>query len=324
MPDAEILSIKVKDETTGVVFNVYPGGQKPFITWTPDWSAKWKFQELTVRNNTSKSVVIYVHIERDGTTLRVLYSGFSPGETKDFAPSMAAVPAYAFPPTSYKVWTEIGGVKSHEVPFTLGEGCFIKTIPFHPNARIEYTTTGLLSDKIPGWLIYSHGATATLTVKLGWVKVGGVEYKGWGGAWLIDGAFNPNPVTLTVDHNITAQSLPGAFSPFLPLEDINLDGKVDMKDVLIVLGAYGSYPGHPKWNPLCDLIGDGNVDMKDLIRTIGAFGGANVPPPRTVSLYEARVAVSAMTSQAMAGAAATAAGIILAETAKRIMREVRK
>jgi hypothetical protein len=320
MPDAEILSIKVKDETTGVVFNVYPGGQKPFITWTLDWSAKWKFQELTVRNNTSKSVVIYVHIERDGTALITLSDGFSPGETKDFAPSMAAVPASYAPPTSYKVWTEIGGVKSHEVPFTLGEGCFIKTIPFHPIAIIEYTTTGLLSDKIPGWLIYSHGATATLTVKLGWV--GGA--KGWGGAWLIDGALKPNPVTLTVDHNITAQSLPGAFSPFLPLEDINLDGRIDIKDISAVSTAFGTTPDMPGWNPNCDLNADGRVDIKDIAQVSQVFGVYNMAPPRTESLYAARAAVSAMTSQAMAGAAATAAGIILAETAKRIMREVKK
>jgi hypothetical protein len=324
MPDAEILSIKVKDETTGVVFNVYPGGQKPFITWTLDWSAKWKFQELTVRNNTSKYVVIYVHIERDGTTLSILSGGFSPGETKDFAPSMAAVPAYAFPPTSYKVWTEIGGVKSHEVPFTLGEGNFVKTIPFHPNAWIEYTTTGLLSDKIPGWLIYSHGATATLTVKLGWVKLGGVEYKGWGGAWLIDGALKPNPVTLTVDHNITAQSLPGAFSPFLPLEDINLDGYVNVKDAIILGVAFGSKLGSPNYNPNADLNGDGYINVKDAIPLGQAFLSRNEPPPRAVTLYEARAAVSAMASQAMAGAAATAAGIILTETARKIMREVKK
>jgi hypothetical protein len=324
MPDAEILSIKVKDETTGVVFDVYPGGQKPFITWTPDWSAKWKFQELTVRNNTSKYVVIYVHIERDGTTLSILSGGFSLGETKDFAPSMAAVPAYYAPPTSYKVWTEIGGVKSHEVPFTLGEGNFVKTIPFHPNAWIEYTTTGLLSDKIPGWLIYSHGATATLTVKLGWVKLGGVEYKGWGGAWLIDGALKPNPVTLTVDHNVTAQSLPGAFSPFLPLEDINLDGKIDAKDLALVCRAWGSKVGDPRYDPLVDFNGDGQIDAKDLGLVCREFGKVNESPPRATTLYEARAAVSAMTSQAMAGAAATAAGIILTETARKIMREVKK
>jgi hypothetical protein len=318
MPDAEILSIKIKEENTGVVFNVHPGGQTPFVTWTPDYSARWRFEEITVKNNTSvtKTIRIVVYYATRGYVLFPLENVVYAGDVWTIGP----LGWYSGFIGNYRVWTEIDGVKSHEVSYSLGEGNFVKTIPFHPNARIEYTKTGLLSDKIPGWLIYSHGATATLTVKLGWV--GGA--KGWGGAWLIDGAFNPNPVTLTVDHNITAQSLPGAFSPFLPLEDINLDGKVDMKDVLIVLNAYGSYPGHPKWNPLCDLIGDGNVDMKDVIRTIGAFGGANEPPPRTVSLYEARAAVSAMASQAMAGAAATAAGIILTETARKIMREVKK
>jgi hypothetical protein len=185
---------------------------------------------------------------------------------------------------------------------------------------IEYTTTGLLSDRIPRWLIYSHGATATLTVKLGWV--GGA--KGWGGAWLIDGTLTSNPVTITVDHNITAQSLPGAFSPFLPFEDINLDGRIDIKDISGVSMAFGTTPDMPGWNPNCDLNADGRVDIKDISQVSKVFGVYNIAPPRTESLYEARVAVSAMASQAMAGAAATATGIILAEAARKIMREVKK
>jgi hypothetical protein len=323
MPDAEILSVKVKDETTGIVFDVHPGGQKPFITWTPDRSAKWRFQEIKIRNNTDKTVMIGIHIKYDDTWFADFSLGFDPGETITIGP-LAAVPLSYAPPANYKVWTEIDGVKSHEVSFTLGVGCFVKTIPFHSNARIEYTTTGLLSTQIPGWLIYSRGTTVTLTVKLGWVKVGGVEYKGWGGAWLIDGVFNPNPVTLTVDHNITAQSLPGAFSPFLPLEDMNLDGEVDIYDFVILGGAFGTRKGQAGYNPLADINGDEQIDIYDFSYIRSAFGTKNVSPPRTETLYEARAAVSAMTSQAMAGAATTAVGVILAETARKIMREVKK
>lgn len=45
--------------------------------------------------------------------------------------------------------------------------------------------------------------------------------------------------------------------------DVNADGKVDIKDVYKVAQAYGSFPGHPKWNPICDINNDGKVDMKD-------------------------------------------------------------
>jgi hypothetical protein len=316
MPDAEILSVKVKDETTGVIFDVYPGGQKPFLTWTPDLSAKWRFQEIKVRNNTSRRDEILIGFTVDTYAYMYLVDIFDPGETKTFGPLSPITGTTGY----WKVTTTMDTVKTHEVPFMLSEGCFVNAIPFHPSAMIGYTTTGLLSDRIPRWLIYSHGATATLTVKLGWV--GGA--KGWGGAWYIDGVFKPNPVTITVDHNITAQSLPGAFSPFLPLEDINLDGYVGVDDIVLVAEHYGTEPGDPNWDPRYDVTGDGYVGVDDIVLVADAFGVENEAPPRTESLYEARVAVSTLASQAMAGAAATAAGAILAETARKIMREVKK
>jgi len=52
-----------------------------------------------------------------------------------------------------------------------------------------------------------------------------------------------------------SDSLPG---------DINGDGKVDMRDIALVCRAYGSYPGHPRWDPRCDLNDDEKVDMKDI------------------------------------------------------------
>jgi hypothetical protein len=48
------------------------------------------------------------------------------------------------------------------------------------------------------------------------------------------------------------------------LGDVNLDGKVDMKDIGIICMAYGSYPGHPKWNANADINGDNKVDMRDI------------------------------------------------------------
>jgi hypothetical protein len=45
--------------------------------------------------------------------------------------------------------------------------------------------------------------------------------------------------------------------------DVNGDKKVDLKDVYAVAKAYGSFPGHPKWNPVCDINNDNKVDLKD-------------------------------------------------------------
>jgi len=46
--------------------------------------------------------------------------------------------------------------------------------------------------------------------------------------------------------------------------DVNGDDKVDMIDIGICCLAYGSYPGHSKWNPNADINDDDKVDMKDI------------------------------------------------------------
>jgi len=57
-----------------------------------------------------------------------------------------------------------------------------------------------------------------------------------------------------------------------PLGDLNDDGIVDMKDLYIVIKAFGSYPSHPKWNPIADIDEDDKVDMKDIYLVITNFG----------------------------------------------------
>lgn len=46
--------------------------------------------------------------------------------------------------------------------------------------------------------------------------------------------------------------------------DANGDGKTDLKDVYVILKAYGSTPGDPRWNPLADVNHDNRVDIKDI------------------------------------------------------------
>jgi hypothetical protein len=57
-------------------------------------------------------------------------------------------------------------------------------------------------------------------------------------------------------------------------EDIDRNGKVDIIDVAMVSGAFGSYPGHPRWNPACDLNRDGRVDVADVAAVTSSFGKA--------------------------------------------------
>jgi hypothetical protein len=50
------------------------------------------------------------------------------------------------------------------------------------------------------------------------------------------------------------------------------DGKVDIRDVSSVARAFGSYIGHPLYNPNYDIIYDGKIDMKDISTVARNFG----------------------------------------------------
>ncbi len=58
-----------------------------------------------------------------------------------------------------------------------------------------------------------------------------------------------------------------------PVEgDINGDGKVDLEDLAILLGAYGTCEGDANYNPLADLSSDGCIDLIDLAVLLGNYG----------------------------------------------------
>jgi len=55
--------------------------------------------------------------------------------------------------------------------------------------------------------------------------------------------------------------------------DINGDFKVDIKDLVLVIKYFGSYPGSVKpWNPNADINCDNKVDIKDLVLLIKHYG----------------------------------------------------
>jgi hypothetical protein len=54
--------------------------------------------------------------------------------------------------------------------------------------------------------------------------------------------------------------------------DINGDGVVDIKDIVLLTKAFGSQPGHPRWNPDADLDNDDKVSIVDLMLVLKNFG----------------------------------------------------
>lgn len=54
--------------------------------------------------------------------------------------------------------------------------------------------------------------------------------------------------------------------------DVNGDGKVDIKDLALAGKAFGTYSGHPAYNPAADVNQDGVVDIRDLAIVAKNFG----------------------------------------------------
>jgi len=54
--------------------------------------------------------------------------------------------------------------------------------------------------------------------------------------------------------------------------DLDGDSDVDIYDVVILAGAYGSIEGSPKWNPRADLIENGIIDIYDVVALVGYYG----------------------------------------------------
>lgn len=54
--------------------------------------------------------------------------------------------------------------------------------------------------------------------------------------------------------------------------DLNGDGVVDIKDIATAARAFGTYPGHSRWNPAVDVNQDDKIDIKDLVLIAKNFG----------------------------------------------------
>lgn len=86
------------------------------------------------------------------------------------------------------------------------------------------------------------------------------NYTIWAHVWLVPGEIEIADNTFSDSWVVV--TIPG---------DINGDFKVDIKDLVLVIKYYATYPGHPNWNPNADVNNDGKVDIKDLVLVIKHF-----------------------------------------------------
>jgi len=68
------------------------------------------------------------------------------------------------------------------------------------------------------------------------------------------------------------------------LGDINGDAKVDIRDVALCAGAFGSFPDHLRWNENADINSDWKVDIQDLSRTSANYGKFWRIPVNTIAI----------------------------------------
>ena len=54
--------------------------------------------------------------------------------------------------------------------------------------------------------------------------------------------------------------------------DLNMDNTVNMKDVSIAVGAFNSFPNHPRWDWAADEVEDGRIDTRDILAVLLNFG----------------------------------------------------
>ena len=58
----------------------------------------------------------------------------------------------------------------------------------------------------------------------------------------------------------------------LKMYDVDNNGIIDLSDVLAVAIAFGSIPGHPRWNPACDFNHDDKIDLDDYLGVVLHYG----------------------------------------------------
>ncbi|MCJ7423031.1 hypothetical protein MUP01_02020 [Candidatus Bathyarchaeota archaeon] len=80
------------------------------------------------------------------------------------------------------------------------------------------------------------------------------------------------------EYNVTNNAFTDGTVKIRFVGDIDGDGKVDVRDVAIASAAFGSYPGHPRWDPRADITGpiylvpDLRVDTRDVAMISKNFG----------------------------------------------------
>lgn len=62
-------------------------------------------------------------------------------------------------------------------------------------------------------------------------------------------------------------------------EDITLDGKIDIFDVVVFTASYDSKSGDPLWNPQLDIVANGKINIHDIVQVTAKYETQYELPP---------------------------------------------
>lgn len=97
-----------------------------------------------------------------------------------------------------------------------------------------------------------------------WNTTGLTEYQNY----TISAYVHPVPGEVDTDDNTFTDGI----VLVVHVGDVNGDGKVRIDDILTIAQAFGSEPGHPRWDPNCDINCDDKVRVDDILVTALEFG----------------------------------------------------
>lgn len=335
MADVELEKVYVHDNVTGSDQVIWSPTSSTSLAVVPfkDYPCNWEVH-VVVKNNTANLVQVQVKYADDYgsysnmwqlTAYQELDIGLASYKTVPVSFTISAM-LYCFysgctpttpisgPPVSFKA---VGGwvLVTHAFVYGGTDGDKIDNA-----CPITVSGIGKAASSPDGTMhIFADYTTATVEAK--------PKYPWEHSYWMIGGTKRTdNPASFQMTDNNFAYAYLCAPTPrFRALEDINADGKVDLKDVILAAKAFGSTPDLPNWNPLADINGDGKVDLKDIITVARQFGLTDVDLPTTLTVSAPTQAkVQTITASAINFAAAAAVTMILSAFLKSIVRSLRR
>ena len=233
------------------------------------------FNESGLTPGTTWSVT-FNSLTESSTSNTITFTGVSNG---GYSYTVGSVSGFAASPASGSITVSSANV-SQTITFTVQ----------HHNVVVTNITG-------PEWVYYGFSANISVTVS----DIGEFSENAWVTLYYnmaADKSIDSFPVALNVGENFTftylwntegvtchnytltavatiatgSNTFTGGNITVRLVGDVNGDGFVNLKDIVIVAKLMGTTPSSPNWNPAADINGDGKVDMKDLALVVRNFG----------------------------------------------------